>query len=114
MIFGTNRIYSGAIAFVLVMAGAVAGQEKTATGSVAGKVTVKDKGIAGVVVFAEEQNPRVWTRTNYRATTDQIGNYRITNLPAATYVIKPMALAFALEDEERNNSVVVSACESPT
>lgn len=112
MIFRIIRIYAGVMALVLVMAGAVAGQEKTATGSVAGKVTVKDKGVAGVVVFAEEQNPRVWTRTNYRATTDQIGNYRITNLPAATYVIKPMALAFALEDEERNNSVVVSEGEN--
>lgn len=112
MISRVIRISARTIAFVLVMAGAVAAQERIATASVNGKVTVKNKGVAGVVVFAEEQNPRVWTRSNYRATTDQIGNYRITNLPAATYVIKPMAPSFALEDEVTSNSVAISEGEN--
>jgi len=86
--------------------------EKTATASVAGKVTIKSKIVAGVVVYAEEQNPRSWPRASYRGATDETGNYRITNLPAGTYSIRPMAPAFALEDEVTNNSVVVTEGET--
>jgi hypothetical protein len=112
MISRIIRIYSGAIALVLVMACAGAAQERNGTASVTGKVTVKNKGVAGVVVFAEVQNPRVWTRSNYRGTTDQIGNYRITNLPAGTFAIRPVAPSFAVEDEVRSTSVVISECEN--
>lgn len=112
MIFGIIKIYSCAIALVLVMACAGAAQERNGTASITGKVTVKNKGVAGVVVFAEVQNPRVWTRSNYRGTTDQIGNYRITNLPAGTFAIMPVAPSFAVEDEVRSTSVVISEGEN--
>jgi Carboxypeptidase regulatory-like domain len=81
--------------------------EKAATASISGKVKIKDKAVAGVVVFAQEQNPRGWRSSNYRSTTDQSGNYRITNLPAGTYSIRPAAPSFALEDYVTNNAVVV-------
>lgn len=86
--------------------------ERVATASVAGRVTMKNKGVAGVAVYAEELNRRVWPRASYRGTTDPTGNYRITNLPAGTYTIRPMAPAFALEDEVTNNSVVVTEGEN--
>ena len=87
--------------------------EKSATASISGNVKIKDKAVAGVTVFAEEQNSRGWRQTsNYRGTTDQNGNYRITNVPAGTYTIRPMAPSFALQDYLANNAVVVSEGET--
>src|SRR5215212_2659081 len=104
-----NRISAGVIACVLLISSAVAAQEKTATASITGKVTVKNKGVAGVAVFAHQQN--ISGRSSYRGATDQTGIYRIANLPAGTYVISPVAPSLALEDDLRNNSVVVSEGE---
>ncbi|HKG59023.1 MAG TPA: carboxypeptidase regulatory-like domain-containing protein [Pyrinomonadaceae bacterium] len=86
--------------------------EKGATASISGKVKLKDKGVAGVIVFAEEQNSRRRQSSDYRDTTDQDGNYRITNVLAGTYTIRPAAPAFALADYVTNNSVVVSEGET--
>jgi len=99
------------IACFLLMASAVAAQDKTATASIVGKVTVNNKGMAGIVVYAERQNSRTWTRASYRGTTDQTGNYRLANLPAGTYSVLPMAPSFAL-DELTNNAVVVGDGEN--
>src|SRR6185369_376712 len=87
--------------------------EKGATASISGKVKIKDKAVAGVIVFAEEQNSRGWrSRSNYRGATDQDGNYRITNVRAGTYAIRPVAPSFALEDYVTNNEVVISEGET--
>src|SRR5215213_10009358 len=86
--------------------------EKSASASISGKVTLKNKAVAGIVVLAEEQNARTWPRTNYRGTTDESGKYRITNVPAGTYLIRPVASALAPENERTNDSVVVSEGES--
>jgi len=108
-----------AVASVLLIFGAVvaAGSqtktEKLANASVSGRVTLKNKAVAGARVFAEEQNARGWTRpASYRATTDQNGNYRITNLPAGTYFVRPVAPSFTLEDEFTSNTIVVNESES--
>ena len=85
--------------------------EKLANASVSGKVTLKNKAVAGVRVFAEEQNPKISTRSGYRATTDQNGIYKLTNLPAGTYFIRPLAPSFTLEDEYASNSIVVNESE---
>src|SRR5690349_7967527 len=112
MIFRIRRIAAGVIAGVLIMANAVGAQEKTGTASVSGKVTVKNKGVAGIVVLASEQSPRPWSRSTYRATTDQTGTYRITNLPAGTYAVGPITPTFAFEDERFNSSVVLNEGET--
>ena len=113
MIFSTSSIFPVVIACVLVMAGAVEAQEKTATASVTGKVTVKNKGVAGILVLASEQNPRNWSRRPpYRGTTDQTGVYRITNMPAGTYAVTPITPTFAFEDQRFNTSVVLSEGEN--
>ena len=110
----TLRIYeiSLIIVSVVVCASAQTNPEKSASASITGKVTVKNKGVAGIAVIAEQQNARVWTGASYHGTTDQTGNYRITNVPAGTYSIKPLAPAFVLEDEFANNSFVVSEGEN--
>src|SRR5215216_2719243 len=86
--------------------------EKGATASISGKVKIKDKAGAGVIIFAEEQNSRRRQSSSYRATTDQNGNYRITNVRAGTYSVRPVASPFALEDYVTNNEVVVSEGET--
>lgn len=82
--------------------------DKTAT--ISGKVTLKNKGVAGVIVFAQKQNVSRWEI--YRGTTDQTGNYRISKLRAGTYEVTPMAPSLAFQDERRNDSVVVSDGEN--
>ena len=87
--------------------------DKTATASISGKVKIKDKVVAGITVFAWRQNSGGGGKLKYyRTTTDQNGKYRITNVSAGTYTIRPIAPAFALEDYVTNNAVVVSEGES--
>ena len=103
---------------VLMIFGAVAtslsqtNSEKTATASVSGKVTIKNKSAAGIVVYAEQQDARADPRGNLHSTTDQTGSYRITNLPAGTYTIRPIAPSFVLEEGSINDSFVVSEGEN--
>ena len=119
MIFRINRISSTrlAVAVLLVFSAAVCSSsqttsEKASSASISGKVTIKDKGVAGIIVFAEEQNATQWRRTSPRATTDSTGSYRITNVSAGTYLIRPVAPSFALQDDSTNSSVVVSEGET--
>jgi len=86
--------------------------EKTATGSISGKVKIKDKGAPGILVYAGSDGYGGRQGSPYHATTDQTGNYRITNVPAGTYSIMPMAPSFALEDYVANNAVMVGEGES--
>src|SRR5215211_7705125 len=96
-----------AIACVLLIFSAIASSssqtnsEKPANGSITGKVTLKNKAVAGIVVFAEEQAQRRSSRGNRRGITDQTGSYRITDLAPGTYVVMPMAPSLAIEDEVR-------------
>lgn len=104
----SNRLIIAAV--LLIFSAAVSSFAQTA--SISGKVKIKDKAVAGVIVFAETQDYRPRYRTNLRGTTDQSGNYRIANVPAGTYTIRPVAPSFALEDYAANNEVVVSEGEA--
>ena len=86
--------------------------EKGATASISGKVNIKDKAVAGVLVVAEDQSRGYRQKSNYRGTTDQNGNYRITNVRAGTYTIRPVAPSFALKDYLANNEVVIGEGET--
>lgn len=105
-----------AIACVLLVLSAVASSSsqtpaaKTATASISGKVTIKNKGVAGIIVVAYEQDSS--QRTSNRGTTDQSGAYKIVNVPAGTYAVAPMAPSLVPEDELRNNFVVISEGEA--
>jgi carboxypeptidase family protein len=112
----SSRLVVVAVLMIFTLAVSSSSQttpEKAATASISGKVKIKDKAVAGVVVFAEDQNQRGRRqRSNYRATTDQEGNYRITNVTAGTYSIRPVAPSFALEDYSMNKAVVISEGET--
>ncbi len=71
--------------------------KKVATSTVAGQVTIKGKGAPGIVVLIRNQDsPRARA---LKDTTDQDGNYRIANLPAGNYQIRPLAPAYTMVDE---------------
>src|SRR5438876_8684109 len=73
-------------------------QKKPSTNSVSGRITIRGKGAPGIVVgirdldFSPQPSPAI------RATTDQDGNYRISNIPAGNYQISPMAPAYVVSD----------------
>ena len=78
---------------------------KAPRGSVSGRVTIKDKGAAGVAVSLRknEMNPY---EQYLKATTDHDGFYRIANVPAGSYEVMPSAPAFVLA-EQRTKAVVI-------
>jgi 5-hydroxyisourate hydrolase-like protein (transthyretin family) len=87
---------------------------KTPRGSISGRVTIKGKGVAGVVITlrrSEFINPNERVQ---RTRTDEDGNYRITNLAAGSYDISPLAPAFVPADskEQRSRNVIVSDDET--
>ena len=61
--------------------------DKTATSTISGKVTVGGKGLSGVVVglVISDQYQSNVRPTRFRSTTDEEGNYRITNVLPGTY-----------------------------
>jgi len=74
------------------------------TASVSGKITLKNKPLAGIVVAARSAN---YSAGRYRATTDQSGMYQITNLPPGTYEVTPVVAGLIVEDELRQKSLVI-------
>jgi hypothetical protein len=79
---------------------------KNANASISGKVSVKNKGLAGIVVIAREPNYD-YGRSNYRATTDQTGNYRIPNVAVGTYQIAPSSPGWLIESELTPKSLMI-------
>ena len=85
---------------------------KAPGGSVSGRVTIKDKGAAGVAVSLRKSEVTNPFEQYSRATTDHDGYYRITNVPAGSYEVTPSAPAFVLVDVQRAKSVVVAEGET--
>ena len=86
---------------------------KSARGSISGRVTIKDKGVFGVVValrkFETGNNERI-----PRATTDQDGFYRLTNIAPGSYEVSPSAPAFVSADLglQRGKTVLLNEDEN--
>ena len=86
---------------------------KQSTATVSGKVTLKGKGVPGIVVMATDYHYRgMGNRASYRATTDESGKYRITNVAEGSYHISPHAMAFALENDNASNPVNIAEGET--
>jgi hypothetical protein len=79
---------------------------KTPRGTVSGRVTIKDKGAAGVTVGMRKSDGVVpsFSEPFLKATTDQDGVYRITKLSAGSYEIVPSAPAFVIADNSNSKS----------
>jgi Carboxypeptidase regulatory-like domain len=87
---------------------------KEATSTITGKVTIKDKALAGVVVNLSPNRPSSRERTvNYEGTSDANGEYRIANVPPGNYVIMPLAPAFVTaEDMQQGRTLIVNKGET--
>jgi len=76
------------------------GLKNESDSSVTGKVTIKGKPAAGIVVgmrFAQAEN----SSPTYKATTNQDGVYRISSIRNGTYVIAPIAPAMISSDDNK-------------
>jgi protocatechuate 3,4-dioxygenase beta subunit len=97
---------------VAVCAQAQNGGAKEQTASVSGKVTVKNKSVAGIVVVATDTNDgRGPQQARYRDTTDGEGNYRISRIPAGNYFVSPVAPGL-VEKAQSKRMLTIAAGES--
>lgn len=86
---------------------------KTPRGSVSGRVTIKDKGAAGVAVGLRRSDRVGPFEPFVKGTTDQDGNYRVGNLPAGSYEVTPAAPAFVASDSiQKSKTVIVGENEN--
>jgi len=110
MVSSNRRVF--ACVLLLVAASSFTHAQKDQTASISGKVTLKNKGVAGIVVVATENDySGGWQRSRNRATTDDEGNYRINNVPTGNYLIYPVAPALVAEGQP-NQRLAVSAGET--
>ena len=108
------------IACILLIFGtAIYAQSQTApekgTASVSGKVTIKGKGVPGIMVVLLMEGSQwgsSWGRSHPQGTTDQTGNYRITNVPAGTYQLSAITPALVVENDKSISSLVIAAGET--
>lgn len=86
--------------------------DKAQTATIKGKVTVGGKGLSGVVVglVISDQYRSNFRPTRFRSTTDEDGNYRITNVPAGTYDVVPASPAYVAT--EGRKSLIVGPNET--
>lgn len=76
---------------------------KNSDASVSGRITIKGKPAAGVVVglrLSQYDPGRV--DPGFKATTDQDGKYRITDVPAGSYQVAPVTPAFVISDVNKS------------
>src|SRR6266545_6856878 len=74
---------------------------KNADATISGKVTIKGKPAAGVVVGLRLSEPRQFDST-FKAASDQEGKYRIANVPSGNYSVAPVAPAFVISDVNKS------------
>ena len=108
-------LFVNLILTVTVCAQSTTGQTgKVPRGTVSGRITIKDKGAPGVAVGLRKNEAGVLDPSFLRATTDQDGFYRITNVPPGAYEATPSAPAYVLVDATggRGKNVIVGDDEN--
>jgi protocatechuate 3,4-dioxygenase beta subunit len=68
------------------------------TGSISGKITYKDKGLSGIGVGLRQTNQSNPFETMQHTTTDQEGNYKISNLDPGAYEVRTTLGAYVVSD----------------
>ena len=79
--------------------------KKDPASSISGKVTIKGKAAPGIVVGLRSNDPDGQQNLRYRSTTDQDGNYRITNVAPGTYQVMPAASAFVIAGQNNPEGI---------
>jgi hypothetical protein len=80
---------------------------KTSRSSVSGRVTIKEKGVGGVIVGLRKSDIQMPFEPYQRATTDPDGFYRINNVPPGSYDVLPSAPAFVPPGREARSKRVL-------
>ena len=75
--------------------------KKSLRSTIAGKVTIKGKPGAGIIVGVRPADMGYPVQSAYKATTDQDGNYRVLDVPPGTYELMPASPVFV--NAEINN-----------
>jgi hypothetical protein len=100
MVSSTRRAFAGVLvifsAAVFVRAQTV--QPKDPTATITGKVTIKGKGVSGILVGLRRQHSSTQELISFKATTDSEGKYRIENVEAGPYFVIPIAAAYISEE----------------
>jgi protocatechuate 3,4-dioxygenase beta subunit len=101
MVSSTRQAIAGLLVIlgVAVLAHAQTTPAKEPTSTVSGRITVKDKPVPGVAVGLRVHDANRVLNVSHRAVTDINGEYRITNVPAGTYITGVVAPAFVFADE---------------
>jgi hypothetical protein len=86
--------------------------KKEPAGSISGKVSFKGKGAPGIIVGLRAADPYSRQTSFNKATTDQEGNYRITNVPPGTYQVLPAASAFLISGDRGGKTLLIAAGET--
>ena len=110
MVSSTRQAIAGLLVIfgVAVLAHAQTTPVTEPTATVSGRITVKDKPVPGVAVGLRASDPTGMQRAvSHRAVTDANGEYRITNVPAGTYVTTVVAPAFVFGDEPGNQKSLI-------
>jgi hypothetical protein len=114
--------YAIVLTFVLSCAGSpteASSQAKTQkripTSSVSGRITIHGKGAPGIVVGIRSSDFSQGLLPALKATTDQEGNYQITNIPPGNYQVSPMAPGYIVADlvwpRARGKTLLLAAAE---
>ncbi len=87
--------------------------QKSIDATVSGKVTIKGKPAPGVVVGLRSSQPAQFDPT-FKATTDQDGKYRVSDVPTGSYEVAPVAPAFVISDvnNPRGQTVIITESEN--
>ena len=102
---------------ILILASSFALQAQTQpksgkpTGSISGRITIKNKGAAGIPVSlrrSEMSNPFEFMPGTV---SDQDGNYRITNINPGSYEVTPGSIAYVVADSNNVRSRPVTVVE---
>src|SRR4029453_203890 len=70
------------------------------SGSISGRVTYKDKGLSGIGIVLSRTNQSNPFDILPRTTTDQDGNYKISNLDPGTYEVRTILTAYVISDHD--------------
>ncbi len=86
--------------------------KKEASSSISGKVTIKGKSAPGIVVALRGADFDGQFTSRLKATTDQDGNYRITNVGPGTYRVMPAAPLFVSSAESDGKTLIITEGET--
>ena len=91
-------------------------EKKATSATISGRVTIKGKGAPGIVVavvpVSSANRSRMSVGPGYHATTDQEGNYRVTDVPTGSYRANPDAPAFVISAQPSGTTLIVNEGDS--